>query len=94
MKIAGTESHPKVKIKMSDNPMRIKRALFSLKLKFLNFKFSKGRVEIISHGTKMQIAYSTHLLVRISWELNGLYKSKRGNEAINKPAAGVGTPSK
>lgn len=94
MKTAGTESHPNVKIKTSENPTSIKRALFSLKLKFLNFILSKGMVEIISHGNKMQIVYSTHLLVRIACMLNGLYKSKRGNEAINKPATGVGKPSK
>ena len=94
MKMAGIESHPKNAINKMDKINKMNLGLLSLKLKLLNFMLRSGNVEIISHGIRMQTVYKTHLFVSNSWMLKGLYKSSKGKEAINKPAAGVGTPSK
>jgi len=94
MNTTGTASHCKriAATRAITNKIILGKLFFIVKS--LNFKAINGNVETISQLTKAIIRYNTHLLVSHSLiSIKLLPKCKiKGKDAINKPAAGIGTP--
>lgn len=93
MKITGTDSH--LSKRTAATAIRIRKYLGQLSFneKFLNFKLMIGRVETIRYETKKMIPKRNHLFNNnCITHASFTFQYIRGNDAINKPAAGTGTP--
>ncbi len=96
MNTTGTVSHFNKKTETS--PMTMSRMCGKLFLmeKFLNLNASIGTLLTINQLSEMMSAYKTHLFTSQSLiSMRPLPKCKiNGNDAMNKPTAGVGIPLK
>ena len=94
MNTTGTASHFKRMAATRAIITKIILGKLFFMVKSLNFKAIKGIVDTINQLTTTITTYNTHLLVSHSLTSNGLLPkcNINGKEAINKPAAGIGTP--
>ena len=94
MNTTGTASHCKRNAVSKAITSKIILGKLFFIVKSLNFKAIKGNVETINQLNKIITTYSTHLLVNHGlMSIKLLPKCKiNGKDAMNKPAAGIGTP--
>ena len=93
MKTTGTANHLRVTEATTASTTSNTFGQLSFIVPDLNFIAINGRLLVISQATTTMMPYNTHLLT-INAAIFGfvVYQEINGNEAINNPAAGVGTP--